>query len=240
MKTLFLILFWASMLGFFATALMAIISKFKKNGRAKYYLYGLGVSVVLFFVAVANIEPAPQTPTTTTAAQGTQITAGETAISDEEQPEEHILSKAQLEVVNNFQKQDFEEFTKGYYRLTSEEQTGYEKGIYLDYLHEKEVTWSGTVIKDGVWSSQIIVYGYADGYSGKTWEQIDGTKEASQIFFARLIDKSAKDSIKPGDKVKFKGIIGINGEQEKGDGNGINKRWKLYDAEVLTINGQTY
>lgn len=74
-KTLFLILFWASMLGFFATALMAIISKFKKNGRAKYYLYGLGISVVLFFVAVANIEPAPQTPETTTAAQSTQITA---------------------------------------------------------------------------------------------------------------------------------------------------------------------
>ena len=229
-------MFWIGLLGFFVCLVMLIISFFKKDGRVKKYSLLLLGSVVLVIVSTFGIEPNQNEPVAAEPENHKSELDIKKANNESSQSKPQ-LSKAQLEVINNFQGQDFEEFTKAYYSLTLDEQTGVENGIYLDYLHEKEVTWSGTVIKDGVWSSQVLVYGYSEGYNGETWEQIENTHKASLMFFADVDNDETIKLIKPGDKVTFQGIIGINGEQKKDNGEGINKRWKLYNAQVISING---
>lgn len=249
MQGLFLTLFWIGFLGFFVCLVMMVVSLIKKNGQFKRFALFTVCSIVLVIISTFGIEPSKNKPIT-----AKQVKQGQEArqVKQEQEVKQAVeskkdedvspstipqprLSQAQLEVINNFQKQDFEEFTKAYYSLTLDEQ----KEIYLDYLHEKEVTWSGTIIKDGVLSSQVFVYGYSGGYNGETWEQIENTRMASLMFFAKVDDDKVMELLKPGDKVSFKGIIGINGKQEKDDGEGINKRWKLYNAEVISINGRT-
>lgn len=122
---------------------------------------------------------------------------------------------------------NFIQFVNQFYALTPTQRTN----TFSDSINGMKVTWTGIVIKDGVWKSKLVLYGGDVGYLGEGWgdQHNENPDLVPYMFIVKMIDENQLKKVKPGQTVTVTGVIGSRGNNDKS----FPAHWKLYDGEIV-------
>lgn len=119
---------------------------------------------------------------------------------------------------------DFLPVVEAYFALTKDQKSS----TWDSFMSKKIVTWSGSIADLDAIGDSIVIFG-GENYNGEDWAAISTEKKEMlpYTFIVELKDKTIKNDLKKGDKVKLKASLDSRGDKE------MLLNWKLYEGEVV-------